>query len=200
MKPTAIIVKDGMGTPIEDNGTEVFGYYDTDKDPYMENFIKLRHPCPSLANTEPGKTVLAELRWQHPNGTLLNDTEANLCAFKCEQIWVPIVEPHRLPETVNQVEEYERVFGPPPEFDDLPDVIKDTSFFDKTLKRSVEQKEGEGKFGEWVSKEVVLKILEDARVRAIKGNSHAGDYAEAVLYDIIQEVEELPSPPITDKP
>jgi len=180
MKPTAIIVKDGMGTPIEDNGTEVFGYYDTDKDPYMENFIKLRHPCPSLANTEPGKTVLAELRWQHPNGTLLNDTEANLCAFKCEQIWVPIVEQ----KPTNYL--YEK-------YKDMPLTNADIE------RKRVEQKEGEGKFGEWVSKEVVLKILEDARVRAIKGNSHAGDYAEAVLYDIIQEVEELPSPPITDK-
>lgn len=43
----------------------------------------------------------------------------------------------------------------------------------------------------WVSKDAVLKLLERERVRGVKLNSHAGDYAEKMLYDLIQEIEDL---------
>jgi len=103
MKPTAIIVKDGMGRPANPffpiTGQQLATQWD------MFESIVTEHPCPSLDNTEPCKTVMAQLRWRHPNGKLITDEEQKICAFKCEQIWVPIVE----------------------------------------------QKEGEGKFGEWVS-------------------------------------------------
>lgn len=46
--------------------------------------------------------------------------------------------------------------------------------------------------GQWVSKEDVIKILEAARIRSVRNSN---DFAETMLYDIIQEIEELPSPP-----
>ena len=50
----------------------------------------------------------------------------------------------------------------------------------------------------WIDKQKVLDILEKARIQAVKNNTHAGDYAENVLYDIIEEIEAV-TPPTEQK-
>lgn len=117
-QPTAIIVKDGMGRPVNphpkwfqgQNGLPLSqsGIWEM-----FESEVKY-NPCPSIANTEPGETILARLQWQYKpydDKYFFIDCSDDLweltvpIAFDTRQIWVPIVE----------------------------------------------QKEGEGKFGEWVS-------------------------------------------------
>lgn len=49
------------------------------------------------------------------------------------QVWKVIETPvTKFPETVKEVEEYEAIYGPPPE---LPDSMKEPAFLDKALKR-----------------------------------------------------------------
>jgi len=100
-QPTAIIVKDYMGRPENP-------YPDSSTTPLWEDFEKTvtEHLCPSIANTEPGKTVLAELQDQvlaltldkygkeyyrnlKPGESLKRMKEIGRTT---RQIWVPIVE------------------------------------------------------------------------------------------------------------
>jgi len=103
-QPTQIIVKDYMGTEAKDyafsNKAASDSFYA--KQPWF--------PCPAIVNTEPGKTILAELRWQiRVNKDLVQagiDKEIrwkDANAYYAEelvndmpdafrQIWVPIVE------------------------------------------------------------------------------------------------------------
>jgi len=109
MKPTPITVTNYMGRPVNphpkwfqgQNGLPISqsGIWEM-----FESEIKC-HFCPSLANTEPGKTILAYLQWQFwapnslypewedcdPNETWREEwCRGNGC--KTRQIWVPIVE------------------------------------------------------------------------------------------------------------
>jgi hypothetical protein len=102
---TEIIIRNGIGREVNPFGNNT---------PHWLNFESAvkSYPCPSIANTEPGKTVLAELinefwdgkRWVECNREIPFDFYQG---DTTRQIWVPIVE----------------------------------------------QKEGEGKFGEWASVE-----------------------------------------------
>lgn len=47
----------------------------------------------------------------------------------------------------------------------------------------------------WVRVDKVVEVLERYRINAVKLKSHGGDYAENVLYHIIEEIEDLPTPP-----
>jgi hypothetical protein len=98
-QPTAIIVKDGMGRPVNPFPRPISRHEITDWDVFEQQVHE--HPCPSMANTEPGKTVMAELRSQkrekdNPAQKEFIDCDPNQepmypwCEFR--QIWVPIVE------------------------------------------------------------------------------------------------------------
>jgi hypothetical protein len=122
-QPTAIIVKNHEGTPVCDKG-EILGHHTFNEDGSIKDFVSLVLPCPSIANTDPGKTVMAELRWQYKSSihspewideTDIGHIESIKRDIPTRQIWVPIVE----------------------------------------------QKEGEGKFGEWMSVEKYVFTGED---------------------------------------
>ena len=130
-QPTAIIVKDGMGrrenpfSPYDPIHAE--GSYLSRFDDFALN--NQSHPCPSIANTAPGKTILAELRWQklHPMDISKNRDWQNVSAnedieslekqsYMTRQIWVPIVEQK---EGEGKFGEYTKVI------DRLPDTPND---------------------------------------------------------------------------
>jgi len=180
-QPTAIIVTEYVGRPVNpfeklqpvyEHGQYVANEYN-DKWAKFEADV-LYSPCPSIANTEPCKTVMAELKWQHPNETLLNDTEVNLCAFKCEQIWVPIVEY----KPTNYL--YEK-------YKDMPLTNADRE------RKIVEQKEGEGN--------ELYKVFNELWSNSEKGiyNSKMWRQAQDLILKVAKPTR-LPSPPITDKP
>lgn len=105
MNSIPIIVIKGMGRPANPN--HLFAEIDEENIheavsnlAYAEFEATVKsHPCPSLANTEPGKTVMAELRWQVAGGfdEWFECTEGQAVIYnkrgdRTRQIWVPIVE------------------------------------------------------------------------------------------------------------
>jgi hypothetical protein len=87
---TEIIIRNGIGREVNPFGNNT---------PHWLNFESAvkSYPCPSIANTEPGKTVLAELinefwdgkRWVECNREIPFDFYQG---DTTRQIWVPIVE------------------------------------------------------------------------------------------------------------
>src|SRR5579859_4609190 len=104
-QPTAIIVTNYMGRPENPYPQNYWVEKDTmighvdEKHLDFERTVQ-SHPCPSIANTEPGKTVMAELRWQmyddndgYEEWTYSNCPERDRAnGYITRQIWVPIVE------------------------------------------------------------------------------------------------------------
>jgi hypothetical protein len=108
MKPTAIIVTNYMGRPVNphwnapvdpDDEENIYDAVSSLRWRKFEEAVQ-SYPCPSLANTEPGKTILAELRWQmyddndgYEEWTYSNCPERDRAnGYITRQIWVPIVE------------------------------------------------------------------------------------------------------------
>jgi len=114
-QPTPIIVTEYTGREVNPHRKPKY----IDLVPYIQSesnklWLKFErsvksYPCPSIANTEPGKTILAELKWQFwapnslypewedcdPNETWREEwCRGNGC--KTRQIWVPIVEQKQL--------------------------------------------------------------------------------------------------------
>ena len=110
-QPTPIIVTEYTGREVNPHRKPKY----IDLVPYIQSesnklWLKFErsvksYPCPSIANTEPGKTILAELKWQFwapnslypewedcdPNETWREEwCRGNGC--KTRQIWAPIVE------------------------------------------------------------------------------------------------------------
>jgi hypothetical protein len=108
MKPTAIIVTNYIGRPVTDKGI-IMGTFSFDHENQTETYLSAEHPCPAIANTEPGETILAELKWQFSfTGEEDDWHDTDNRAYKSykdfedysnsemysqhRQIWVPIVE------------------------------------------------------------------------------------------------------------
>jgi len=180
MKPTAIIVKDGMGRPenpfspydpIHAEGSDLSRF-----DDFALN--NPAHPCPSVANTEPGKTILAELRWQSPKEAL---TEAEQLEYsdKHGQIWVPIVEQKEgegkpLPPAIQRLADAIEASGNKITFGLQPDQI---ALIESTLQ--------EGFTTEYAFEKVAEQINWDKYT--------------LVCWYVKHLRKQLPSPPITEK-
>jgi hypothetical protein len=159
-QPTKIIVKDGTGrpeNPYSHDDIEGQQWYDFERS-------VTEHPCPSIANTEPGETILAELRWRYYDVVYdcwrIDERAKDFKGCDIEQIWVPIVE----------------------------------------------QKEGEVKFGEWVSAGIKVP-LNNAKVLITDGNiiktayfnTDNGKWQVSGFKIKVTHWMPLPSPPITEK-
>ena len=102
-QPTAIIVENHEGTPVCDEG-EILGHHTFNEDGSIKDFVSLVHPCPSIANTDPGKTVIAYqvMQERNPNATNAFDWQDcvidgydPICKTGWEQriIWRPVFVP-----------------------------------------------------------------------------------------------------------
>jgi len=132
-QPTAITVSNYMGKRVNPHEQYIDGgYFNTNWRDWNTKENLAEHPCPSIANTERGETVMAYLQWQEQlplSKKWVNVSDGTDPKYKKRQIWVPIVK----------------------------------------------QKEGEGKFGEWVTEEIAIKMGFSKMPHFTVMNSHVMD-------------------------
>lgn len=101
MKPTVITVTNYMGRPANPHDQYLYGSGALSQAWAQFEKEVQHHPCPSIANTEPGKTILAELinQWMFSSDEDIERWVSapvktvelmKLRGFRTRRIWVPI--------------------------------------------------------------------------------------------------------------
>jgi len=205
-QPTAITVTEYTGREVNPHRKPKY----IDQVPYIQSYsnklwLKFERSvksylCPSIANTEPGGTVLAYQVIQERNPKATNafdwqdcvvDGYDPICKTGWEQriIWRPVDEKSiiKINGYSNDVEKAAMEYsfkGKENQHETEQAFIAGANWM-QSKSPIVEQKEGEGKFGEWVSVEELIDQFE-----------YETSYTK---HDIIKIIKSLPSPPITEK-